>query len=181
MPPRSLMTVLLLATAFTVQGAVIESGPSSFLIRHEVTVNAQPDKAYAAFVDIASWWNSSHTYSGSAANMSLEARPGGCFCEKLPNGGGVEHMKVVMVMPGQALRMTGGLGPLQASALAGSMTWTFAAAPGGTKVQLAYGVGGFMPGGADKMANPVDGVLAEQIGRFKLLVDTGKPVAAAAN
>jgi hypothetical protein len=29
------------------------------------------------------------------------------------------------------------------------------------------------------MAIPVDGVLAEQIGRYKLFVDTGKPATAA--
>jgi hypothetical protein len=58
------------------------------------------------------------------------------------------------------------------------MTWAFAAAPEGSKVQLTYGVGGYMQGGVEKMAVPVNGVLAEQIGRYKLLVDTGKPVAA---
>lgn len=178
MSPRTLVAVPLVAIAASAWGAVVESSPSSFLIRHEVTVNGPPEKAYATFVDIAAWWNPSHTYSGSAANLTLEARPGGCFCEKLPNGGGVEHMRVVMARPAQTLRMAGGLGPLQASALAGSMTWTFAAVPEGTRVQLTYGVGGYMQGGVDKMAGPVDGVLAEQIGRFKLLVDTGKPSAA---
>lgn len=179
MPLRSPLAALLLACAAVARGEVVESGPSGFLLRHEAAVAAPPDKAYAAFLDIASWWNPSHSYSGNAANLSLEARPGGCFCEKLP-GGGVEHMRIVMVMPNQAVRLAGGLGPLQGFALAGSMTWAFAPAPGGTKVTLSYGVGGFMPGGADKMAAPVDGVLAEQIGRLKLLVDTGKPVAAPA-
>jgi uncharacterized protein YndB with AHSA1/START domain len=175
--PRALLAVVLIAAAADAAADVIESSPSGFLVRHEVTVSAPPDKAYAAFLDIASWWNGSHTYSGNAANLSLDSRPGGCFCERLANGGGVEHMRVVMVMPNQAFRMSGGLGPLQAHALAGSMTWAFAAAPGGTKVQMSYGVGGFMQGGIDKMAGPVNGMLAEQIGRYKLLVDTGKPTA----
>jgi uncharacterized protein YndB with AHSA1/START domain len=174
---RTLFAIALMAAAAGAAAEVIESGPSGFLVRHEVAVSAPPDKAYAAFLDIGSWWNGSHSYSGNAANLTLDARPGGCFCEKLANGGGVEHMRVVLVMPNQTLRMSGGLGPLQAHALAGSMTWAFAAAPGGTKVQLSYSVGGFMQGGIDKMAGPVNGMLAEQIGRYKLLVDTGKPTA----
>ncbi len=177
---HALPAIALLVIATVALAEVVESGPSSFLIRHEVTVSAPPERAYATFVDVASWWNSSHTYSGNAANLSIEPRAGGCFCEKLPNGGSVEHLRVGMVMPNQAFRMSGGLGPLQAHALAGSMTWTFTATADGTKVQLTYGVGGYMQGGVDKMAAPVNGVLAEQIGRYKLLVDTGKPVAAVA-
>jgi uncharacterized protein YndB with AHSA1/START domain len=180
MPRRALASAVLLSIATGAGAEVLESTASSFLIRHEIAVTAPPDKAWAAFLDIAAWWNPSHSYSGTAANLSLDARAGGCFCEKLANGGSVEHMRVVMVMPGQAFRMAGGLGPLQASALAGSMTFAFAPANGGTKVQLTYGVGGFMQGGADKMAKPVDGVLAEQMRRYQLLVDTGTPVAPAA-
>ena len=47
----------------------------------------------------------------------------GCWCEKLPNGGGVRHMQVVNVMPGKMLVMTGGLGPLQSMAATGSMSF----------------------------------------------------------
>jgi hypothetical protein len=31
----------------------------------------------------------------SALNLSLQLRPGGCLCEILPLGGGVEHLRVV--------------------------------------------------------------------------------------
>ena len=48
-----------------------------------------------------------------AKNLSIDARPGGCFCEKLPNGGGVEHARVVYVAPREVLRLSGALGPLQ--------------------------------------------------------------------
>ena len=47
-----------------------------------------------------------------AANLSLDAAPGGCFCERLPNGGGVEHMRVTYVEPGKRIVLTGSLGPL---------------------------------------------------------------------
>nr|AKQ70977.1 polyketide cyclase/dehydrase [bacterium enrichment culture] len=173
----------LVAFAFVIRAAVagaevVESGASGFVVREEATVSAPPAQAWAAFVDVASWWNPAHSYSSDAANLSLDAKAGGCFCEKLAGGGSVEHLRVVMVMPGKVLRMAGGLGPLQSSPVAGSMTVAFAAVPNGTKVSLTYGVGGFMPGGVDKMAGPVDGVLAEQIARYRLFVETGKPVAA---
>ena len=51
--------------------------------------------------------------------MSLS--PGGCFCERLPNGGGIEHMRVAFVDPGKRLVLTGSLGPLLYQATAGVM------------------------------------------------------------
>lgn len=124
---------------------------------------------------VDSWWSSDHTFSGDARNLSLDARPGGCFCEKLKDGGGLEHMRVIYVAPGETLRLSGALGPLQASGLAGSLTWALKAAPNGTAVELSYSVGGFFPGGFEKIAPAVNAVLEEQLRRFKLLVETGKP------
>ena len=89
---------------------------SGFLIRHDVTVTGTPEASWKALVDVGSWWSSDHTYSGSASNLAIDARPGGCFCEKLANGGGVSHMTVVFVSPNTVLRMVGALGPLQGSA-----------------------------------------------------------------
>ena len=94
--------------------------PAGFLVRHDVNVNAAPEASWKALIDVGNWWNSDHSFSGNAANMSIDARPGGCFCEKLANGGGVSHMTVVFASPNTVLRMTGGLGPLQGSGLAGA-------------------------------------------------------------
>lgn len=171
------VAAVLLFVAGGASADVADAGPNGFLVKHEATINAAPDAVYKALIDIGSWWNPSHSYSGNAANMSIDARPGGCFCEKLPNGGGVEHMRIVFVSPGRMLRMSGALGPLQTSGLAGGMSWTLAAAPAGSKVDLVYSVGGYMQGGADKMAGPVDGVLAEQLKRLKTFVETGSPAA----
>ena len=60
----------------------------------------------------AQWWSKDHTYSGDAARMSLQLRPGGCFCETLDGGGGIEHMRVTFVQPGERVVLTGSLGPL---------------------------------------------------------------------
>ena len=115
----------LLSIAGATRAEVAETTPTGFLIKLQASVDAPPDKAYRAFADIGRWWNADHTYSGDATNLSLDARPGACFCEKLANGGGVQHMSVVYVAPGQTIRLAGGLGPLQGSGLAGSTSWKF--------------------------------------------------------
>ena len=46
--------------------------------------------------DVGRWWNPEHSYSGVAANFSIDARAGGCFCERLKDGS-VAHMTVVFV------------------------------------------------------------------------------------
>jgi len=114
-------------------------------------------------------------YSHDAKNLSIDPRPGGCFCEKLPNGGGIEHLRVVYVAPPQIVRFLGALGPLQASGVAGSMTWKLTGGPGATRLELSYSVGGFIDGGFEKIAPAVEAMLHEQLDRLKLFVETGKP------
>ncbi|MGZ5196005.1 MAG: SRPBCC family protein [Ramlibacter sp.] len=161
----------------TVACAAVQTAPNGFVVRHEATLNAPPAKVYEALLAVGAWWDPAHTFSGDSKNLSIDARAGGCFCERLADGGGVEHMRVVYLAPGKALRMSGGLGPLQGSGLAGAMTWALAPAGNGTKLQLTYSVGGFMEGGFEKMAPAVEDMLGHQLARLKLLVDTGSPVA----
>jgi hypothetical protein len=175
---RIAATFAALCLATVAAAEVVETSPTGFLVRHDLAVNGTPEASWKALVDVASWWNPAHTYSGSAANMAIDARPGGCFCEKLPNGGGVSHMTVVYVAPPTVLRMSGGLGPLQGSGLAGSMTWRVIAAPPAARIEVAYSVGGYMQGGFDKMAPAVNAMLGEQANRLKSVIETGKPAAA---
>jgi uncharacterized protein YndB with AHSA1/START domain len=157
--------------------AVVDVAPSGFLVRHEVNINASAGKVYSTLTGgVGSWWSSNHTYSHDSKNLTIDARPGGCFCEKLRGGGGVRHMTVAFASPGQMLRMTGALGPLQESGIAGSMTWSLTSSATSTKVVLTYSVGGYMQGGFEKIAPMVDGMLGEQLNRFKSYLETGKPV-----
>ncbi len=149
--------------------------PNGFVVKLESTIDASPAKVYDGFGQIGSWWNSEHTYSGDAHNLSIDARPGGCFCEKLPNGGGIEHARVIYAAPGATLRLSGALGPLQASGVVGTMTWRLTGDDDKTRVQLTYSVGGFIDGGFEKVAPAVESVLREQLDRMKLFVETGKP------
>lgn len=84
-------------------------------------------------------------------------------------------MIVVDVRPGQTIRALGALGPLQAMGAAGAMTWDLKAQGSHTLVTWTYDVGGHAPGGLDKLAAPVDGVLGQQADRLKAYVETGKP------
>ena len=79
---------------------VVNASPNGFEIRHTVNLVVTPDIAFRAFGNVAAWWNPEHTYSGSSSNLSLALTPGGCFCERFPKGGGVEHMRVAFVDPG---------------------------------------------------------------------------------
>ena len=152
--------------------------PTGFLVKLDVSVNAPVAKAYEALVGhVGSWWNPEHTYSHDAKNLSIDARAGGCFCEKLPGGGGIEHLRVVYVAPPQVVRFSGALGPLQASGVAGSMTWKLTGESNSTRLELSYSVGGFIPGGFEKIAPAVEAMLREQLDRLKLFVETGKPTA----
>ena len=150
--------------------------PTGFLVKFDVSISAPAAKVYDALVgQVGSWWNPEHTYSHDAKNLSVDARPGGCFCEKLPNGGGIEHLRVVYVAPPRAVRFSGGLGPLQASGVAGSMTWKVTDDSDSTRLELSYSVGGFFQGGFEKIAPAVEAMLREQFERLKLFVETGKP------
>ena len=172
----SSLVVLLLAVSLGSPAEVVEVNTSGFLVRREALVDATPEKVYRSLTaDVGSWWHPEHTYSKNPRNLSIDARAGGCFCERLPDGGGAEHLRVVFVSPGKKLRMVGALGPLQQSGLAGSMTWTLTAQGSSTKVELTYDVGGRIAGGFDKIAPAVNSVLGEQLGRLERFIETGNP------
>src|SRR5438552_18932474 len=140
--------LLFLATSCAIlgpcRGEVANVGPTGFAVKHVVTIPAAPENVYAALIGkVGSWWNPDHTYSHDSRNLSIDARPGGCFCEKLPNGGGIEHLRVVYLAPPQIVRFSGALGPLQASGIAGSMTLKLTSGPDNTLTELSYSIGGF--------------------------------------
>lgn len=170
------MSLLLASGA---QAAVIGSGPAGFQVQETVRIAAPPDRVWAAIVKPGDWWNPEHTYSHDSGNLTLAAVAGGCWCEKWA-GGSVEHMIVVHAKPGKMLRLRGGLGPLQEMGVTGAMTWTLTATiDGGTVLTLNYAVGGYSPNGFDGLARAVDGVLAEQVNRLQMFVQTGSPNATA--
>ena len=159
-----------LAAALPTAAEVIASNDTSLTVRHKISIAAPPAKVWATLIAPSRWWDGEHSYSGDAANISIDARAGGCWCEKMPGGGSIEHMRVLYVQPGKTIRFTGGLGPLQAMPVNGVMTVTLASSDGkSTEVTLDYAVAG-APGLAP-LAAPVDRVLGEQMLRLKAAVE----------
>lgn len=160
----------------TASGEVLDVAANGFTIRHEVQIAADRNDVYRAAVnDIGAWWNADHTVSGDAANLYIDPRPQGCFCERLGDEAGLVHLTVSFVNPGVMLRLTGGLGPLGLMGVAGNMTWEFESNDRGTLMRLQYAVGGYTATGLDSLAEPVDGVLVEAVTRLASFVETGRP------
>lgn len=161
------LVALAFVAASPAAAEVTASTETSFTVTEKLAVAAPAAKVWATLVAPSLWWNKDHTWSGSAANLSLDPRPGGCWCEKLPKGGGVEHMRVVYAAPGEMLRLTGGLGPLQAMPASAVMTVTLTPGADGksTAVTFEYAVAGAP--GLGRIAAPVDGVLAAQVAGLK--------------
>lgn len=144
---------------------VVDSSAAGFTVSKTVTVAAMPDAVWATLTAPPRWWAKDHTWSGDSANLYIDSQ---CFCEKLPGRGRVEHARVIFADKGKLLRMTGAFGPLQAYAVTGVMT--FELSPDGAKgttLKMTYTVGGYMPGGFEKMAAPVDSVLGQQVSGLK--------------
>lgn len=178
-------TVLLIVIAVALAHAfawaeIADSTASGFTYKLTLQFQAPPETVYQRLLLIGNWWSSDHTFSGDAHNLSIDPRPMGCWCEKLPNGGGVRHMQVVNVMPGKMLVMTGGVGPLQSMAATGSMSFKFTPANGGTKLEVTYAVTGYFPGGTAGLTPAVESVLTTQFTRLKSYVETGKAEAGTA-
>jgi uncharacterized protein YndB with AHSA1/START domain len=155
--------------------AVNDSAANGFSVTETVHIAASPDKVYGELIQPAHWWSSTHTFSKSAANLTLDARAGGCWCEKLPNGGSAMHLTVYAIDPGKGLVLRGPLGPLQGTGADGALTIDLKVASGGTDLTATYNVGGYLKDGLAAWANPVDHVLGEQFGHLKTLVETGSP------
>lgn len=160
--------------AGTAEAAVTDATPTGFQVVQKLTVKASPENVWAVMVKPSLWWESSHTWFGDASRLTLDLRPDGCFCETGPNGAGAAHLKVILVEPNRTLRLWGALGPLSTFGMTGAWTMQLKPADGGTEITWTYTVGGYMPGGIDKLAAPVDGVMTAQLVRMGRVVETGK-------
>ena len=167
--------LLALGAAVPAAAEVVSAADNGCMIRQAVHLAATPREVYDALIQPAKWWNSEHTFSGSATNLTLEARAGGCFCEKLPDGGSVQHLAVVAVIPGKTLVLRGAMGPFQGQGVAGALTWKMSAVPGGgTDLTLTYALGGYLtlPGGFADWSKRADAMFATQMASLQKYFQT---------
>lgn len=164
---RALLGGLCLLAATPASAEVLSAGENGFELQHSLNLVVPPAQTFAAFGRVGQWWGKDHTYSGDSARMSIQLRPGGCWCETLEGGGGIEHMRVTFLKPGEQIIFTGSLGPLLYEATNGVMHVKVDTIAGGSKITLNYRASGFANGGAAKMAPLVDKVLADQMKRFR--------------
>lgn len=180
---RKLLILALLCMLSSLPGdaEVADQAAGGFTLKISTVIHAGPEDVYNRLVhNVGDWWDPQHTYSNDSHNLSIDDRAMGCFCEKIPGGGGVQHMQVIMVMPNKMLVMSGALGPLQKFAATGTMTLVLLPMHRETRVQLNYAVGGYLPDGLNTWAAPVDKVLTEQLTRLKNYLESGNPVATGA-
>jgi uncharacterized protein YndB with AHSA1/START domain len=156
-----------LAIAGSVQADVGETRENGFVIEATTMAEATPMEVYRKLVKVADWWDPKHTWSGSARNLKLSPKAGGCFCEKLADGGSVQHGQVIFAQPGKLLRLEGALGPLQDMAVTGVLSFSLAPDGPGTRIKMTYRVAGALTMDSAKLAPIVDRVMGVQLERLR--------------
>jgi hypothetical protein len=176
--------MLAACVALPAAAGVVEADDHGFVSAHEVQIEAEPSRVLDALVDeVGQWWDSAHTFSGDAANLSFDCDLGPCglcglcgLCEEWGDNV-VIHLRLSAFRPDQGrLVLSGGLGPLQPLGVAGSMTFDVVADDSGTATTLRYRY--IVHGrGLSGWAEPVDRVQLGQLMRLKRYVETGSPAA----
>jgi uncharacterized protein YndB with AHSA1/START domain len=159
---------------------VVAATPTSFELTQTVTIDKPVPQVWEMLRNPQKWWNKDHSYSGDSANFYLDSQATGCFCEKLPGGGSVEHGRIIFIKSPTTLRLNAPLGPLQGEAVTAILTWTLTAeGENATRIKLTYVVGGHIRGGAEALAPRVDAVLAVQMLGLKSAAEAMSPLAVA--
>jgi uncharacterized protein YndB with AHSA1/START domain len=169
---------MLLLAALACPRVAAEPGnvtPHGFISIWRDEVKATPEHAYSVLLQLPRWWSGQHTYSGQPSNLSLDARAGGCWCERWGDAQSVQHGVVVLVQPARTLRLYANLGPLQELPVHGVLTFTLAMQESQTILRMTYRVSGPPDAGLDKLAPVVDRVLGEQFKRLKATIERGQP------
>ena len=178
---RAALFFLMAILAAPASAEVLSASEHGLEVQQSVNLVIPQPAAFSALGQVGQWWSKDHTYSGDAARMSLQLRAGGCWCESLDNGGGIEHMRVTYVQPGERIVLTGSLGPLLYEATTAVMDIKVERIAGGSRVTMNYKAAGFAKGGAAAMAPLIDQVLGAQMKRFRIFAaaapkpDTLKP------
>lgn len=100
---------------------IVDQSTDGFALHWDAPVMQSPEDLWTRIITPSAWWSSDHTYSGDAANLTLEAKAGGCWCETW-DGGEVEHGRVLAIQPGKQIVIAAPFGPMQSMAVTAVMT-----------------------------------------------------------
>jgi hypothetical protein len=167
-------TACLLLIAMPAFAAVVSATPTDVVIEHSVETARSRVELFQLVIHPEKWWSSDHTYSHDAKNLSLELKPGGCYCENW-SGGAVAHGSVLQWRSGEVLRLQTALGPLQVKAVVGVLDFVLKDVGAKARLTVTYRVSGGPGQALDKLAGPVDIVLGEQVARLQRLAESGSP------
>jgi hypothetical protein len=164
---RVCTAALLFAMSSAVSADVRDVQEAGFHLETVRMIEDRPEAVYQRLTKVSQWWDGAHSWSGSARNLSLQPRAGGCFCEKLKGGGSVQHARVVFAQPGRLLRMEGAFGPLQEMPVQAVLTFSLAPDGPGTRVTMTYRAAGQFTTATAGLAPLVDKVLTSQLERLR--------------
>lgn len=164
---RWLFVMTLLVISAPLRSEIVNSGEYAFTVNHSLVTEAGSFNVYRTMTShIDQWWSGDHSWSGSAENFFMNVEPGGCFCERLPEGGRAEHLRIIYFAPGKEIRFEGALGPLQSMAAQGRMIWKIEQLEKGSRISFTYHVFGHPEGGFAGIAPAVDAVIGQQLERL---------------
>jgi uncharacterized protein YndB with AHSA1/START domain len=166
--------VLCLAWSGATVAAVKESADDRIHIESVVMAERSPAEVYRLLVKPQRWWDGAHTYSGAATNLRIDARAGGCFCEKVGRGS-IEHGRVIYADPDKLLRLDAALGPLQEMAVTGILTFKLEPDGPGTRITMTYRVAGAMAMKGGQLAPVIDQVMTGQLNRLAAIAAGVRP------
>ena len=163
--PRTLATLAAICLLpATLSADVIRQEDNGFTVQNSITVSKDLMFIHRTLTaHINQWWPQSHTWSNDAGNLKTEMEEGGGMYETLPNGGFVEHLRLVFYSPGGEYRWEGALGPLQSMPVTGRFIWSLAAVEESYSITFTYHVWGDDSPDYAALAPAVDGMMKETI------------------
>ncbi|GGY49669.1 hypothetical protein [Parvularcula lutaonensis] len=164
---RAFLTAIAGAIAITSAHAEVASASEhGFVLEHEVTSPFAPDALWHRLMQPAQWWDPDHTYSGDAANLSMEDTAGAYWREDWDTGS-VIHGQVLLVKEGEELILSAPFGPLISTAA--DCRWTIRLEPtedGGTLIKSSHTIAGVPGTGLEELAPAVDFVMGNGVKRL---------------
>lgn len=177
---RAGIIIALLAAPLPAAAKLIDQSDAGFTTAHSARVAAPPEDVWKMLRMPQTWWSGEHSWSGKAENLWMDTQAGGCFCEKLPGAegqfGSVQHARILFAKPGELLRLSGALGPLQGEAVTGTLTIQIKPTAEGSSIRFDYVVGGYMRVKVADVAPAVDAVIGQQIAGLAKALGGALPV-----